>query len=400
MQKAKSNSKSALPRRAIEISLVIAAFLLIIVSLAYDSQILQFIAGHRTPQLDVFMAFMTNRGLFFLTLAVGLYLIYLRQYKLMVLILLAVASSMEIGFVLKKVIMRPRPFWTEALSTINLVQTLGYSFPSLHATFCFTMWPFLRRILKYKWLRVFGMIAIITIVFSRAYVGVHYASDLFAGSIIGFVIGKIWLFAEEHYGIINNFIFHIKDKLELRRQIAHLVTGLVIVVLIKYNILNWQILLGILIFGLALSITAKNAKIPLIHKVLAFFEREKDIQAFPGKGSFYMVLGSFLAVVLFPKDIALASITIMSIGDAITTLIGTYFGHVKNPFNHNKHLEGTMLAIILSTLAAFNLVGFEKAFLGSAIGMIVESIPLKFLDQIIDDNILIPLVAGFVMLLI
>ena len=90
----------------------------------------------------------------------------------------------------------------------------------------------------------------------------------------------------------------------------------------------------------------------------------------------------------------------MAVGDAITTVIGTYFGKIKNPLNPKKHLEGTALAIVASTFAAFFFVPFPIAFFGSVAGMIFESITVRYISQIVDDNVVIPVVAGLVMTLL
>ncbi|HMR01423.1 MAG TPA: hypothetical protein PKA32_03465, partial [Candidatus Gracilibacteria bacterium] len=101
-----------------------------------------------------------------------------------------------------------------------------------------------------------------------------------------------------------------------------------------------------------------------------------------------------------PEPIALASIAIMAIGDSLTTLIGVYFGHIKSPTNNLKHLEGTALAIIAGTVAAFNFVSFEKAFIGAFVAMLFEALTIRHIDRIIDDNLLIPIIAGLTMTLI
>ena len=141
----------------------------------------------------------------------------------------------------------------------------------------------------------------------------------------------------------------------------------------------------------------KLAANPFVSVIINTVDRPEDLKYFPGKGSFFLVLGALLAVVLFPKDIALAAISIMAVGDAITTIIGTYFGKIKNPFNPRKHLEGTVLAIVVSTLAAFFFVDFQKAFVGSFIGMIFESMTGRYISQILDDNLIITLIAGIAM---
>lgn len=373
-------------------------FLLFVFSLWQEEAIFMLVMGFRFEYLNSFMSFVTNLGLFYASGALAVYILFTKQYRYFILLLLTIIVSMESGFVLKKVFSRPRPFHEEVLSATNLIETLGYAFPSMHAIFCFSIWPYLERIFKNKVLRFIGYTAIITIVFSRIYVGVHYASDLFIGSIMGFMMGKWFLYMEDQYKILEWFQHQIKSKFELRRQFGHMITGLIIVVLLKYEIITSSHLFAILIVGGIASLISRKHKIPFLYTILKFFERPKEIEFFPGKGSFFLVLGSFLTTVLFPKDIALAAITIMAVGDALTTLIGTYFGKMKNPLNPTKHLEGTMVAIICSTIAAFTFVSFEKAFLGSVVGMVFESITIRFLNKAIDDNVLIPLIAGLAMM--
>ena len=122
------------------------------------------------------------------------------------------------------------------------------------------------------------------------------------------------------------------------------------------------------------------------------------MEKFPGKGSFFLVLGSFLAMLLFDEKIALAAIAIMAVGDSLTTIIGIYFGSIKSPLNPMKHLEGTMLAIIAGTIAAFNFVPFQMAFFGAVVAMLFEALTIRHIDNLIDDNLLIPLVAGITMI--
>ena len=87
----------------------------------------------------------------------------------------------------------------------------------------------------------------------------------------------------------------------------------------------------------------------------------------------------------------------MSVGDALTNIVGRYFGKWKIPFNPKKHFEGTIVAIFASTFTAFFFVDFAPALLGSTAAMLVETLPLKIGKIEIDDNLVIPIVAGFVM---
>ena len=95
----------------------------------------------------------------------------------------------------------------------------------------------------------------------------------------------------------------------------------------------------------------------------------------------------------------MAAIMIVAVGDSVTNIVGRHFGKIKNPFNAKKNIEGTITAIIFSTFAAFFFVSFVPAFMGSLVSMAIESIDLgvKRFEIEIDDNVIIPLVAGVVM---
>ncbi len=372
-------------------------FILLFFALFYDDKILRFLGATRAYPLDAFMLFVTDFGLLYGIIALVVYLFYKKKYYQIALMLLTAGTALEVSYLLKVMFQTPRPFAAAIVATIPLTQASGFSMPSLHTAFCFSLWPYMSQIFPQKKLRIIGYASLILIAFSRLYLGVHYLSDLIAGGLIGYAIGKIWLHCEQKYHVLDWFIFHVKDKFELRRQIAHLVTGCSIVFLLKLQLLNADVLVFILIIGGLASLISKKIRIPIIHKFLQYFERPQDLAFFPGKGSFFLVLGSLIAVMFFKKDIALAAISIMAVGDSITTIVGTYFGKIKNPLNPQKHLEGTFLAIIVSTLAAFFFVDIQTAFIGSLVGMIFESLTGRYISEILDDNLVITLLAGAAM---
>lgn len=186
--------------------------------------------------------------------------------------------------------------------------------------------------------------------------------------------------------------------LEVRRQIFHLLFGLFLIFLIYLDILDSYSILFIIVIGLIISLLSINYKIPLITYMLKRFDREKDIKKFPGKGVLTYMLGTLFALLLFDKNIAMASITILAVGDSFSHIIGRYFGKIKNPFSI-KNIEGTMAAIILSTLATYFFVPLLLGFLGSLVAMVVESINESELI-IFNDNIFIPIISGLVMALL
>ena len=373
---------------------------LLFIALFWDDAVLKFTGAIRIYPLDALMLFITDFGMLFAVIVLLAYLIIKKKFQDVWLIMLTSAMALEISYLTKVIFQTPRPFAAAMVATIPLTQASGFSMPSLHTAFCFSIWPFLHRIFPQKKFQYLGAAIIITIAFSRLYLGVHYLSDLIAGGMIGYFVAKFWIYLEEEHRLLEWFTFHIKDKLELRRQVAHLLTGSIIVFLLKLQLLNQEILIGILVIGGILSLVIRKYRIAVVDKMLLFFERPEDLKRFPGKGSFYLVLGALLSLMFFKTDIALAAITIMAVGDAITTIIGTYFGRIKNPINPRKHLEGTALAIIVSTFAAFFFVDFSTAFWASVVGMIFESITVRFISQVIDDNVIIPLVSGITMTLL
>ena len=97
-----------------------------------------------------------------------------------------------------------------------------------------------------------------------------------------------------------------------------------------------------------------------------------------------------VVVLLFPKDIAIASILILAFGDSISHVVGK-FGSMKHPFTDKKFLEGFVAGSIAAFIASFIVVGRIEALLGSVIAMSVESLDIKIKKVKVDDNLLMPI---------
>lgn len=190
--------------------------------------------------------------------------------------------------------------------------------------------------------------------------------------------------------------------LEFKRQLMHITVGLTTVALLYYEILSsWAIFL-LIVVGLLLSFLAKRIHLPIISFFLDHVERPEQMKTFPGKGSIFFFIGVLLAVKLFERDIALAAIMVLTLGDSISHLFGAQFGSLRNIFNGNspKLLEGTLMGTLLGFLGALLFVPYLEAIVGSAAAMIAEVIKIDFNEHTLDDNLIVPLVAGTVMLLV
>lgn len=198
----------------------------------------------------------------------------------------------------------------------------------------------------------------------------------------------------------------VKDffkKYEFRRKAVHFVLGILFVIFINLDHYfvkeQLELLLLIALFlALCLSIYIQYKRPRLLLQFLYWFDKPKDLQKFPGKGAVYYLIGVLIAVALFDRNIASASILILAIGDPMAHIIGKYYGKRKIIINKKKLLEGTLAGTFFGTIAASFYVPWHVAFFGAAFGMMAEAIELEVFH--LDDNFFIPFVSGLVMTLI
>lgn len=191
------------------------------------------------------------------------------------------------------------------------------------------------------------------------------------------------------------------STLELKRQLMHILVGLATLALIYYEILSPLAIFLLIVAGILLSFLVKRIHIPIISHFLDHFEREEQRKIFPGKGTIFFFVGVLLSLQLFEQNIAYASIMVLTFGDSISHLFGAKFGRWRNIFNgkSKKLLEGTLMGTLAGFFGAVFFVPIPEAFLGSLGAMIAEVIKIDFNENTLDDNLVVPLVAGTVMVL-
>lgn len=156
-----------------------------------DLRVLEWLAAHRSPVLDLVMLALTEvgrGGAVWAVMAIARGAARRRLAMAACQVVLAVTVAWIIpDAVLKPLAARPRPFVTHADLPLLREQPPDYSFPSGHAStavagaYALTaMWPAGRA----AWWTLAACIAL-----SRAYLGVHYPTDLVAGALLGWFIG-------------------------------------------------------------------------------------------------------------------------------------------------------------------------------------------------------------------
>lgn len=169
----------------------VISFVLLAISLIFDKQIILLITGLRINFLNTLMialAYISTELVLFLF--VTIILLISKKYKEIPIAWLSLIISLLITFTLKWIVARPRPF--ETLQIEPLFISSNSSFPSGHATAAFSALAiFDFYIKKYK---LIWCIFAILILLNRLYIGVHYLSDVIAGSLIGYITASLIIY--------------------------------------------------------------------------------------------------------------------------------------------------------------------------------------------------------------
>lgn len=158
----------------------------------------------RLPFLDaimIFMSYIGYGGIIWIVVSLSL-MTHKRARRTAVVALVAMALCYAFNdLAMKHLVNRPRPFETIPGLTVLTFRPISYSFPSGHACSSFAAAFILSKGLGRKGAVAYILAALIAI--SRVYVGVHYASDVLVGAIIG-TLGALamWVLCRKN-GIIR-----------------------------------------------------------------------------------------------------------------------------------------------------------------------------------------------------
>jgi len=112
-------------------------------------------------------------------------------------------------------------------------------------------------------------------------------------------------------------------------------------------------------------------------------------------GSIYVLIGCLLTMLLFDRDIAVAGMIFLGVGDAFAGMIGERWGRHKI---FSKSLEGTT-AFFVSSVAVglvFQYVVLDISMMVLIVGALCAAI-IELLPLPINDNLVIPLLSAAIM---
>jgi diacylglycerol kinase (CTP) len=137
----------------------------------------------------------------------------------------------------------------------------------------------------------------------------------------------------------------------------------------------------------------------LNHRIVRFFRwiiRIEEVATLSGTS--FLIVGTFLVVLLFPKNIATLSILFLAFGDPASSIIGVLYG--KDKIWGRKSLQGALACfLVCSAVSAVyffthNLM-IERLVLVSILGGIIGSLSEIIQIKRLDDNMTFPVFAAF-----
>ena len=153
----------------------------------FDNFYYEHISKLISDQMTFFVKMITNLGSAFSLVSLTILILLIpKEKKYGILVGINLITIFVINTILKFIFARPRPL------DINLIEELGYSFPSAHAMISTAFYGFIIYLIwqmkiskRRKWISsILLSILIVLIGITRIYLGVHYASDVFAGMLI------------------------------------------------------------------------------------------------------------------------------------------------------------------------------------------------------------------------
>lgn len=132
----------------------------------------------------------------------------------------------------------------------------------------------------------------------------------------------------------------------------------------------------------------------------AFMFERRDANR-PFAGAFWFYFGAGLAFLLFPLSAASAAAATLAVSDSLSTIIGKKFG--RHTILGKKTFEGTAAffasAFLVCTLFLNPTMGITGALFATLAELLPEwkRISSSRLSGVLDDNLLIPIITGFVL---
>lgn len=169
---------------------------LLLVAFPLDNAMHQFMDSLQNPTFNYLFGWISYiiSLIFVLLIITSLFMWEEKKKDWIIPLWFSAAAAIVITYVLKFIVARERPdeivLWFK-----------DYSFPSAHAAMSFATLPILDEefpVIKWFWISFAALVAL-----SRVYLGVHFLSDIIAGSLIGYGIGLFTVYLKKKHSIFG-----------------------------------------------------------------------------------------------------------------------------------------------------------------------------------------------------
>jgi membrane-associated phospholipid phosphatase len=145
------------------------------------------------PSLESFLEVVSNLGRFEFYLLILPLIYWCVNKRLGATLTYLLTLSTVVTVFIKHALHEPRPYWLDA--SLGLDVEDSYGIPSAHAQSSTVTYLLPAAWYRRRWLWALGVLLVLTMVFSRIYLGVHFVHDTIAGVLVGvlFLVGYfIW----------------------------------------------------------------------------------------------------------------------------------------------------------------------------------------------------------------
>lgn len=203
-------------------------------------------------------------------------------------------------------------------------------------------------------------------------------------------------------------------KKEVIRKSIHLLS---IIFLVAYVLVSKEVnhkvallflsFMLIILFELEYARVEVGAKIPFLKKL---WEYRRDKEKNHMGAEIYFLLGSIICLAIFDLRIAAAAMLMVTFGDLAAALVGTKFGKTPLPYIKGKAWEGLLaelavdlaIGIIVLREPVNGRMWWDSSWLPAGdpmwliiVVMAVSATVVETAVKKLDDNLLVPVVAGF-----
>ena len=178
---------------------------------------------------------------------------------------------------------------------------------------------------------------------------------------------------------------------EVARKLFHAaaMTGTVLASSLIYQTFGMELMKMFLLYLLLLVLVSEWLVIDIGVYLPLYRELERSKERHRMHGSAYCLIGALLAVEFFSLRIAFVATMMVALTDVVTSLVGMRWGTTK--LIGPKTVEGTLSGLVVNLL-----IGYLFVPLPVGIAMAVTATVVEAVVNIVDDNLAVPVIAGFV----